>query len=198
MTLNKKNSNGIRRRKMLQVAAGAAMAPALLAAANAQPSPSPTKAPRPPGKPGDFAFLTGEWRISHRRLKDAAKDEWDTFTGEATCWGILGGIGSIEELRIPARNFSGMGVRLLDVENRVWNDFWVNAKFGVLSTPGLTGSFENGVGTFIAEDVIDGKPIISRGVWDRITKTSCRWHQASSKDGGKTWQPDWFMDWVRA
>ena len=57
------------------------------------------------GNPRDFDFLAGEWKIRNRRLTTAETPEWDEFEGEATCWTILGGIGSIEELRIPARNF---------------------------------------------------------------------------------------------
>jgi hypothetical protein len=149
------------------------------------------------GKPGDFDFLVGEWKIQHRRLKTMGSDDWDVFEGEATCWTILGGVGSVEELRIPARNFSGMGLRLLDVEKRLWSDFWVNAKSGVLTTPGTTGVFVDGAGSFVADDVDGEKPIKVRGVWDRITPTSCRWHQALSYDDGKTWQGQWFMDWTR-
>lgn len=158
--------------------------------------------PAPPdgaqGKPGDFDFLAGSWKIHHRRPKAGSKTEWDKFEGEATCWSVLGGVGSIEELRIPARNFSGLGIRLLEVEKRVWSDFWVNARSGVLATPGQTGGFHDGVGTFTADDVHEGNPIKVRGVWDRITKTSCRWQQATSADGGKTWVTDWLMDWTRA
>lgn len=161
------------------------------AAAEAEPKSTP------PGKPGDFDFLTGEWRIQHRRRKTGPADEWDEFAGEATCFSILGGVGSVEELRIPARNFSGMGLRLLDVGARVWNDFWVNAASGVLSTPGQTGYFRDGVGTFGADDVDGDQPIKVRGVWDRITPTSCRWHQAVSRDGGQTWEANWYMDWRR-
>jgi hypothetical protein len=73
-------------------------------------------------------------------------------------------VGSIEELRIPARKFSGIGLRLLDVEKRLWNGFWVNSKSGVLTTPGQTGVFENGVGTFTADDMDGDKPIKVRGV----------------------------------
>ncbi len=36
------------------------------------------------GKPGEFDFLAGEWKISHRQRKATGKDEWDEFTGEAT------------------------------------------------------------------------------------------------------------------
>ena len=194
------------RRQALQsaigMAAGALVAnlcgglPAASAAAPAETDSGRASKPQP-GKPGDFDFLAGEWQISHRRLKTAGSDDWDEFVGEATCWTILGGVGSVEELRIPARNFSGMGLRLLDVQAQIWSDFWVNAKSGVLGTPGTTGHFDNGVGTFAADDVDAGQPIKVRGVWDRITPKSCRWHQAVSRDGGQSWEPNWFMDWVR-
>jgi hypothetical protein len=183
----------IERRKWLQSMAGLATVRLALRGSGAAAS-----TPGVPGKPGDFDFLAGNWNISHRRLKSAQTGEWDEFKGEATCWTILAGVGSVEELRIPARDFSGMGLRLLDVEKRVWNDFWVNARSGVLTTPGLTGVFENGVGTFEADDKDGDKPIKVRGVWDRITKASCRWYQTASRDGGKTWEESWFMDWVRA
>jgi hypothetical protein len=149
----------------------------------------------PPGKPGDFDFLAGEWKIRHRRLKDGA---WDAFEGEATCWTILGGVGSVEELRIPARDFSGMGLRLLDVEKRIWSDFWVNAKSGVLGGSGMPGHFIDGAGIFIADDMDGSTPIKVRGLWDRITPTSCRWTQSVSRDGGASWQHNWIMDWSRA
>jgi hypothetical protein len=151
-----------------------------------------------PGTPGQFDFLTGTWRIHHRRLLVPGTDEWDDFHGEATCWSILGGICSIEELRIPARNFSGMGLRLLDVQTGVWSDFWVNAASGVLTTPGTQGCFVDGVGIFEAPEMDGGTPIIVRGIWDHITPSTCRWHQAVSRDGGTTWDTNWLMEWVRA
>jgi hypothetical protein len=150
-----------------------------------------------PGKPGDFDFLSGEWRIHHWQPK-ADSGEWLEFDGEATVHGILAGVGSVEELRIPARDFSGMGLRLLDVEKKVWSDHWVNAKNGVVTTPGVTGSFENGAGIFISEDEEDGKPVKYAGVWDLITPRSCRWRQAFSRNGGKIWTQTWIMDWRRA
>ncbi len=191
------NSIDLQRRSLLMTAAGVAVGLTVLDASVLSASePEPKKAEEDtPGKPGDFDFLSGSWKISHRQLKGK---EWDEFKGEATCWSILGGVGSIEELRIPVRNFAGMGLRLLDVEKRIWSDYWVNARSGVLGAAGLTGTFKNGVGTFTAEDTDNGQPIIARGVWDRITPTSCRWHQAVSRDGGKTWDANWFMDWVRA
>ena len=187
----------LQRRILLQTAAGLAIGHMASRASGAE---SATGTPQ--GKIGEFNFLAGEWKIKHQRLKSVASANspavWDEFEGEATCWTVLGGVGSIEELRIPARKFSGIGILLLDLENKLWSDFWVNGSSGVLAPPGMTGHFENGVGTFVADDADGNPPTKARGVWDRITATSCRWHQAVSKDGGQVWEPNWFMDWVRA
>lgn len=181
------------RRAVLKTAAGLAVAPAALAAAPAVAA-EPTKFP--PGKPGEFDWLAGEWRIRHRRFKPDTK-VWDEFEGEATCWTILGGVGSIEELRIPARDFSGMGLRLLDLETKVWSDFWVNARSGALGGAGLTGGFIDGVGIFEAHDKEGDTPVIYRGIWDQITGRSHRWRQTASRDGGKTWDDNWIMQWTK-
>ena len=153
------------------------------------------KKPEATGKPGDFDFLSGNWKIKNRQRKG---DGWDEFDGESTVHGILAGIASIEELRIPAKNFSGMGLRLLDVERKLWADFWVNSKSGVLSPPPSWGSFVDGVGIWDSDAVDGDKPIIVRGAWDQITPTSCRWYRAVSRDGGKTWAENWIMHWTRA
>jgi hypothetical protein len=79
----------------------------------------------------------------------------------------------------------------------VWSDFWVNARSGALATPGQTGSFEKGVGLFTAMYEDKGRSMLSAGVWDQITPTSCRWRQAVSADGGATWEHNWIMHWTR-
>lgn len=177
------------RRAILTAALVAAMGRATHAAPRQSPTPEP-------GKAGEFDFLSGAWTIRHRRRKPDG--QWDEFAGEATCWSLLGGTASVEELRIPARDFSGMGLRLLDAKTLRWNDFWVNGKERVLDGgPGLVGGFVNGVGTFTAEETEGGKRTIYRGVWDRITPTAHRWRQGASTDGGVTWDDSWFMDWTR-
>lgn len=148
-----------------------------------------------PGKPGDFAFLDGHWRIRHLKRRATG---WDRFEGEARCFSILGGIGSVEELLIPARDFSGLGLRMLDVEKRQWSDHWVNAKSGVVGAPGQTGSFEGGAGLFASRYEEGGKAMQSIGIWDRIGNGVCRWRQVYSGDGGQTWEHDWVMHWRRA
>lgn len=179
----------VQRRTLLQMAAG------LAATAGPSSFGAAAAAPAATGKAGDFDFLSGQWKINNRRLKDGA---WDLFDGQATVVGILRGVASVEELRIPARNFSGMGLRLLDLKTQLWADYWVNGASGALTPPPTWGSFVGGVGTWDSADTKDDKPVIHRGVWDQITPTSCRWYQATSKDAGKTWQESWVMHWTRA
>ncbi|MBL8770402.1 MAG: hypothetical protein JNK30_03395 [Phenylobacterium sp.] len=167
-------------------------AAALVAAAPSRPQ----AGEKPAARPGDFDFLAGEWKIRQRRLKGPG--QWDEFDGEATCWTILGGVGSVEELRIPSRDFSGLGLRLLDVKQQVWVDHWVNAKSGVLALPGMSGVFVDGDGVFTADDEEDGKPVKYRGLWDQIRPGSHRWSQSVSRDGGRTWDDNWVMQWSRA
>jgi hypothetical protein len=67
----------------------------------------------------------------------------------------------------------------------------------VVTTPGQLGSFENGAGIFVTDETVDGVAMKYVGVWDNITPCSCRWRQASSRDGGATWDQNWIMEWSR-
>jgi hypothetical protein len=181
------------RRNLLRSASAATLGTLLLDAL-----PAFAQAPTPLPGGGEFAFLAGEWRIAnryHRRRPDGTYF-WDEFPGEATVRSVLAGNGSIEELRIPARNFGGLGVRLYDGERRAWKDSWVDGQQRVVGDP-VYGTFENGAGTFIADDANDGHPTKSRGIWDRITPTSCRWYSSISRDAGATWEDVWYMAWTR-
>jgi hypothetical protein len=159
-----------------------------------------TTAQQGTGRAGDFDFLQGSWSIENRRLKQrgVGSNDWEEFAGESTCYTVLGGLGSVEELRIPVGQPRGLGIRLLDVNTGLWSDYWTSSGSGLVMPPPMFGNFEGGVGTFIATNDRDGDvPIHSRGVWDQITPTSCRWRQAFSRDGGKTWEDNWFMRWRR-
>ena len=158
------------------------------------PIPAPPATPTP-GRPGDFDFLTGEWRIEHWQPR--SDGSWQNFQGEASVFGLLDGVASIEELRIPSRGFSGLGLRLLDRERQAWSDSWVNARAAVLDGAGQTGSFEDGAGIFHSEEVDGAVTVHYVGIWDRITPQGCRWRQASSRDRGRVWEQSWIMEWTR-
>ena len=145
---------------------------------------------------GDFDFLAGIWKIRHKRLKDGTKDEWQRFDSGATVHRVLNGMGSIEELRKADGGDMGMGIRIWLPEQKKWADHWTSAGNGVVNAPQL-GQFIDGEGVFISEEEVDGVKWQYRGVWDRITPKSCRWHQSTSSDGGKSWEWNWWMEWTR-
>ena len=89
-------------------------------------------------------------------LKNGA---WDTFEGEATVYGLLEGVASVEELRIPARGFRH-GPPAARPRAKLWSDYWVNARSGVLTPPPSWGSFVDGVGIWDSDDDDGGVPII--------------------------------------
>lgn len=191
----------LQRRHLLQLGASLAAAgsgSSAMASASSAGRPDQGGSPKPPsptGRPGDFDFLRGEWRIQNRQLDKHGV--WQQFEGEASVYAILAGIGSVEELRIPSRQFSGMGLRLLDVERKLWADHWVNARSGVLTPPPAWGSFVDGVGIWDSQEQDGDSLIIDRGIWDQITPQSCRWTQTRSRDGGRSWQDNWVMHWQR-
>jgi hypothetical protein len=184
------------RRNVMGAGALALLSGALISKAKAQEAPAQPTRPAniPDGRPGEFDWLAGEWRIANRMI---ASGQWIEFPGEATVRTILAGVGSVEELRIPARNFSGMGLRMLDVQNKLWNDHWVNAQSGVVAVPGMPGGFRDGVGHFFSDDVEDGRPVQYLSTWDEITPVSCRWRQGVTRDGGRTREDTWIMHWTR-
>jgi hypothetical protein len=47
------------------------------------------------------------------------------------------------------------------------------------------------MGGFFDTEPFNAKNILVRSVWPDITLNSCRFEQASSPDGGKTWEVNW-------
>jgi hypothetical protein len=78
-----------------------------------------------------------------------------------------------------------------------WSIFWANSRDGILGVPPVTGRFDNGVGLFYADEVLDGRAIRVRFTWSHITADAARWEQAFSPDGGETWEANWTAEFTR-
>jgi hypothetical protein len=55
----------------------------------------------------------------------------------------------------------------------------------------MIGEFKNGRGEFFDQEPFNGRTILVRNVWSDIASNSCRFEQAFSDDGGKTWEVNW-------
>jgi hypothetical protein len=53
------------------------------------------------------------------------------------------------------------------------------------------GEFKNGRGEFYNQETLDGRAIFVRFIIAPTTPDSCRFEQAFSADGGKTWEVNW-------
>jgi hypothetical protein len=150
----------------------------------------------------DFDFLMGEWQVHHRRLKErlAGSQDWLEFNGTLSARPVLGGWGNADDnvLDMPGGAYRAVGLRAFDAKTGLWAIWWLDGRTPEASLePPVKGRFEQGVGTFYADDTFAGKPIRVRFMWSHITPNSCRWEQAFSPDGGRTWETNWTMEFRR-
>jgi hypothetical protein len=148
----------------------------------------------------DFEFLMGRWRVHHRRRRNplTGSDSWYEFDGHAAARPLLGGLGNVDEVDYegPTGRLLGTTLRLFDPKTKLWSLYWASSATGRLEPP-VVGAFAGGRGEFHGHEVIDGKAVFVRFVWSEITTTSCRWEQAFSADGGRTWETNWTAQFAR-
>lgn len=150
----------------------------------------------------DWDFLVGRWTVRHRRLKArlAGSTEWEEFAGTSELWLTLGGMGNVDDnvLQLPGGTYRALTIRAFDPKTSEWSIWWLDARYPGRLDPPVRGGFKDGVGTFLGDDTLNGKPIRVRFSWSQITPASARWEQAFSPDGGVTWETNWSMDFTRA
>ena len=146
----------------------------------------------------DFDFYMGTWQVHHRRLKErlCGSHEWQEFEGTSRAWPILDGAGNIDDnvLELPDGTYRAISLRTYDPAIDMWSIWWLDGRIPGRLDPPVIGGFSDGIGTFIASDTFDGRPILVRFLWSDITDTTCRWEQAFSTDDGATWEVNWIME----
>ncbi|HZC79260.1 MAG TPA: hypothetical protein VE258_16015 [Ktedonobacterales bacterium] len=154
---------------------------------------------RPDGR-ADFDFFIGTWDSHQRKLKERLKgcDEWEEFSGVSMVRTILGGLGNFDEVTfaMPAGPVMGVTLRLFDPQTQLWSIYWSSSTRSVLDAP-MVGRFERGHGEFYDRETFEGHSIFSRFIWTSSGADACRWEQAFSPDGGRTWETNWTADFTR-
>ena len=149
----------------------------------------------------DVAFIVGSWRAHHRRRKErlANSTEWVEFGGTSVAQSLMGGIANMDDnvFDMPGGAYRGVSVRCYDPASRQWAIWWLDERNpGIIDVP-VVGGFENGIGTFVCDDTLRGRPIKVRYVLTPLTATTRRWEQAFSPDGGRTWETNWITEFTR-
>jgi hypothetical protein len=142
----------------------------------------------------DFDFEIGTWKTHLKRLLNplTGSTTWVEYDGTTVVRKVLNGRANLVELVVdgPAGRFEGLSLRLYNPQSRQWSLNFANAKSGVLAQPTI-GEFKNGRGEFYDQETFNGRAILVRFVISDITPNSCRFEQAFSDDGGKTWEVNW-------
>ncbi len=142
----------------------------------------------------DFAFEIGSWKTRLRRLTKplSGSSTWVEYEGTSIVRPIWDGRANLVELDVsgPAGRIEGLSLRLYNPEARQWSLNFSSRRGGTLSPP-VIGAFQDGRGEFYGQDTLDGRAILVRFVISDVTPTSCRFEQAFSADGGRTWEPNW-------
>ena len=142
----------------------------------------------------DFDFEIGAWKthLSRRLRPLTGSTTWVEYEGTTVVRKIWNGRANLVELEVdgPAGHIEALSLRLYNPESRQWSLNFSNSAGGALSPPSI-GEFKNGRGEFFSQETLNGRAIFVRFVISDITSNSCRFEQAFSDDGGKTWEVNW-------
>jgi hypothetical protein len=142
----------------------------------------------------DFDFNIGTWKTHLRRLVHplTGSKTWVEAEGTTVVRKVWGGRANLAELEVAGPNgpLQVLSLRLYDPGAAQWSLNAANGKGGGISVP-TVGEFRNGRGEFYDFENFNGRMILVRNVWSDISANSCRFEQAFSEDGGKTWEVNW-------
>ncbi|MEV4894101.1 hypothetical protein AB0K48_32420 [Nonomuraea sp. NPDC055795] len=147
----------------------------------------------------NFDFFEGTWTSHQRKLTKrlAGSDDWEEFPGYTRATRHLSGAASCDEVTFPTKGTSGLTLRLHDPATDLWSIYWVSGADPVLGLPPVVGRFDGDRGEFFCDDEHEGTPVRCRFLWIRIDADHCRWEQAFSVDGERTWETNWIADFTR-
>jgi hypothetical protein len=142
----------------------------------------------------DFDFEIGAWKTHLARLLRplTGSTTWVEYEGTSVVRKVWNGSANLVELDVdgPAGRLEALSLRLYNPESRQWNLNFANSKGGALSPPAV-GEFRDGRGEFFSQETFNGRAILVRFIISNITPNSCRFEQAFSDDGGKSWEVNW-------
>src|SRR5215467_7291046 len=142
----------------------------------------------------DFDFEIGVWKTHLRRLLHPliGSTTWVEYEGTTVVRKVWNGRANLVELVAdgPAGHFEGLSLRLYNPQSGQWSLNFASSQSGALSQPTI-GGFKNGRGEFFSQETFNGRAIFVRFVISDITPNACRFEQAFSDDGGKTWEVNW-------
>jgi hypothetical protein len=148
----------------------------------------------------DFDFNFGKWRTHIQSLQISPKGPatWVKMEGIVTVRKVWDGRASLEEIEAdgPGGHFEGTTLFLYNPQSHQWSQTFASSADGTLETSTI-GEFHNGRGELYSHVNRDGKMVMVRDTWSDIAANSHKFEEATSDDGGKTWQPHFIANLER-
>jgi hypothetical protein len=148
----------------------------------------------------DFDFEIGAWKTHLRRLQRplTGSSTWVEYEGTTVVRKVWEGRANLVELEVdgPAGHIEALSLRLYNPQSHQWSLNFANSQGGTLGVPTIGGS-RNGHGEFVDQEQFNGRAIFVRFIISQIGPDSCRFEQAFSDDGGKTWETNWVANDTR-
>jgi hypothetical protein len=142
----------------------------------------------------DFDFEMGTWKTHLSRLQHplSGSSTWVQYEGTTTVRKVWNGRANLLEFEATgtAGHIEALSLRLYNPGSHQWSLNFANSASGELGRP-TVGEFRNGRGEFYDQETLDGRAILVRFIISDITAISCRFEQAFSDDGGKSWEVNW-------
>jgi len=139
----------------------------------------------------DFDWDIGSWKVHMRRLLHplSGSTTWVEYDGTDVVRKLWDGRANLGEVELDgaAGHLEFLTLRLYNPESHQWSMNISNSTAGTLSAPAV-GGFEGGRGEFYDQEAYNGRTILVRFEVSVLTPTSCRFEQAFSVDGGKSWE----------
>jgi hypothetical protein len=139
----------------------------------------------------DFDWDIGAWKVHMRRLLHplAGSTTWVEYNGTDVVRKVWDGRANLGEVEVdgPAGHLELLTLRLYNPQAHQWSINITSSTAGTLSPPAV-GEFKDGRGEFYDQEPFNDRTILVRFGVSEITSNSCRFDQAFSDDGGKTWE----------
>jgi hypothetical protein len=151
---------------------------------------APQAAALPDGR-HDFDWDIGRWKVHVRRLLHplTGSTTWVEYDGTDVVRKVWDGRANLGEVELdgPTGHLEYLTLRLYNPDSHQWSMNISSSATGVLGPPAV-GRFEDGHGEFLDQEEYQGRRVLVRFEVSVLTPASCRFEQAFSVDGGRTWE----------
>lgn len=147
----------------------------------------------------DFDWDFGTWKTHQKRLLHplSGSSTWVEYQGTDVVRRVWDGANTgLIEADGPAGHLEIFTLRLYNPDAHQWTINFANSSAGTMGVP-VVGTFKEGRGDFYDQETYGGRAILVRFSISDISADACRFEQAFSDDGGKTWETNFIVTETR-